>query len=82
MNTLVDAVVVLIQHCLFLIFVQPKRQKKEKKEVPKEKKQDVKEVVVHEEPVSPAKSAHDDVKPHGSYELADMDKATFDAVRQ
>ena len=38
-----------------------------------------------EEPSSPqieeeSKTAKDDVKPKGSYALADMEKATFDAV--
>lgn len=61
---------------------QPKRQKKEKKEVPKDKKQDVKEVAVdHEEPASPLKTAEEAGKPQGSYALADMDKTTFDEVR-
>ena len=54
--------------------------------MPKEKKEDVKEVVVHEEPASPGKeedsrTGKEDDKPRGSYALADMDKATFDAVR-
>jgi len=40
---------------------------------------------VPEEPSSPqieeeSKSLKDDVKPKGSYALADMEKATFDAV--
>ena len=66
---------------LCLLF-QPKRQKKEKKEVPKDKKQDVKEVAVdHEEPASPLKTAEEAGKPQGSYALADMDKTTFDEVR-
>lgn len=61
---------------------QPKRQKKEKKEVSKDKKQDVKEVAVdHEEPASPVKTAEEAGKPQGSYALADMDKTTFDEVR-
>lgn len=69
------------ENLLCLLF-QPKRQKKEKKEVPKDKKQDVKEVAVdHEEPASPLKTAEEAGKPQGSYALADMDKATFDEVR-
>ena len=64
------------------LLFQPKRQKKEKKEVPKDKKQDVKEVAVdHEEPASPLKTAEEAGKPQGSYALADMDKTTFDEVR-
>ena len=51
----------------------------------KEKKQDVKEAVDHEEPASPAKEdiskpSKEEGKPRGSYALADMDKATFDEV--
>ena len=69
------------ENLLCLLF-QPKRQKKEKKEVPKDKKQDVKEVAVdHEEPASPLKTAEEAGKPQGSYALADMDKTTFDEVR-
>ena len=69
----------------YVIPIQPKRPKKEKKEVPKEKKQESKESIVPEEPSSPqieeeSKSVKDDVKPKGSYALADMEKATFDAV--
>ena len=69
------------ENLLCLLF-QPKRQKKEKKEVPKDKKQDVKEVAVdHEEPASPLKTAEEAGKPQGSYALADMDKTTFDEVQ-
>ena len=50
--------------------------------MPKDKKQDVKEVaVVHEEPASPVKTAEEAGKPQGSYALADMDKTTFDEAR-
>ena len=70
------------ENLLCLLF-QPKRQKKEKKEVSKDKKQDVKEVAVdHEEPASPLKTAEEAGKPQGSYALADMDKTTFDEVRR
>ena len=65
--------------------MKPKRPKKEKKEVSKEKKQEPKEVIVPEEPSSPqieeeSKTVKEDAKPKGSYALADMEKATFDAV--
>lgn len=49
--------------------------------MPKDKKQDVKEVAVHEEPASPVKTAEEAGKPQGSYALADMDKTTFDEAR-
>ena len=75
----------LIKSILCLILFQPKRPKKEKKELPKEKKQEVKEADVHDQPPSPVKedssgASKEDGKPQVSYALADMDKATFDAV--
>jgi len=65
--------------------LQPKRPKKEKKEVSKEKKPEPKEAIITDEPSSPQieeenKTVKDDTKPKGSYALADMEKATFDAV--
>ena len=74
-------------HNLCVIFSQPKRQKKEKKETVAEKKPETMEVSIAEKsPVSPtgddmAGEGKDDDKPRGTYALADMDKATFDEVR-
>lgn len=53
--------------------------------MPKENKQEVKEADVHDQPPSPVKedssgASKEDGKPQVSYALADMDKATFDAV--
>ena len=72
-------------HDMSVFPMKPKRPKKEKKEAVKEKKQEPKEVIVPEEPSSPqieeeSKTVKEDAKPKGSYALADMEKATFDAV--
>lgn len=53
----------------------------------KDKKQETKELTVQEAPPSPpkeeeSKAAKDETKPRGSYALADMEKATFDAVSE
>lgn len=65
--------------------LQPKRQKKDKKEVIKEKKPEIKDSVFQEEPPTPEKDTEDkeskdDGKPKSSYALDDMEKATFEAV--
>ncbi|KAJ7384591.1 transcriptional regulator [Desmophyllum pertusum] len=66
-------------------FVDKRPTKKEKKEASKEKKQEIKESIVQEEPPSPQNeedSKEDGAKPKGSYALADMEKATFDACKE